>query len=208
MCGHEGEAVIAKRANGQGCPLCAQGNRTSFPEKALSYYLWKNGFTFIENYRADWLGAFELDIYILELQTAVEYDGYAWHQDVDKDIRKSTLCRQNGVALIRTRENRCPEINDDSLCFFIPNRNDDGLNQAIRFVLSTLQKHSSLFNEPEDINVARDRMKIYALMELRKKEHSFALVRPDLLDEWDYEKNGVMQPEDVAPFSDKKIWWK
>ena len=45
-------------------------------------------------------------------------------------------------------------------------------------------------------------------MELRKKENSFALARPDLLDEWDYEKNGIMQPEDVTPFSDKKVWWK
>lgn len=53
VCGFEWEANIAKRANGQGCPVCAQGNRTSFPEKALAYYLRKSNFEVIENYRAD-----------------------------------------------------------------------------------------------------------------------------------------------------------
>ena len=209
VCGNEWQSIIAKRASGQGCPVCAQGIRTSFPEKAIAYYLKEIGIEVIENYRTDWLDAFELDIYLPTLQTAIEYDGYAWHQNVEKDARKSSLCKQNGVRLIRVRENRCPPLNDGSVCFYIPNRNDDGLNSAIEFVISFLQiNHSLSVDGAVTANIARDRMRIFDLMELREKENSFAQVCPELVEEWNYEKNGSMQPENVAPFSDKKVWWK
>ena len=32
--------------------------------------------------------------------------------------------------------------------------------------------------------------------------------RPDLVLEWDYDKNGILKPENVTAFSDKKVWWK
>ena len=209
VCGNEWQATISKRALGQGCPICAKGTQTSFPEKAIVYYLRALGLNVAENFRADWLDSFELDIYLPELRVAVEYDGYAWHKSPDKDIRKSDLCKLNRVSLIRIREDRCPTIEDDSICFYIPHRNDDGLNAAIMFVISTLQLIVNTSIEQEVVvDVAKDRMRIYDLMELRKQENSFAALRPDLLDEWDYEKNGTMQPEDVTPFSDKKVWWK
>ena len=38
-------------------------------------------------------------------------------------------------------------------------------------------------------------------------ETDFATVHPELLPEWDYEKNGVLRPEDFTAGSNKKIWW-
>lgn len=29
-----------------------------------------------------------------------------------------------------------------------------------------------------------------------------------LLDEWDYDKNDAISPNGIAPFSNKKVWWK
>lgn len=209
ICGKEWQSVIAKRAVGQGCPVCAKGTQASFPEKAIVYYLRSMGLNVAENYRADWLDSFELDIYLPELRVAVEYDGHAWHKNAEKDIRKDELCKQNGVKLIRIREDRCPVIENSSICFYIPHRNDNGLNAAIRFVISTLQHDGNISLEREVVvDVAKDRMYIYDLMELRKRENSFAEMRPDLVDEWNYEKNGTMRPEDVTPYSDKKVWWK
>jgi len=208
VCGNEWPAIIAKRANGQGCPVCAQGIRTSFPEKAFAFYLREKGIKVIENYRSNWLDSFELDIFLPDLRVAVEYDGHAWHQNTEKDVRKSNLCTANGVQLIRVRENRCPRLNDSSLCFYIPNRNEEGLNSAIKFVLSTLHTNYGISDEGWDIDVARDRMRIFDLMELRKQEKSFAQMCPELIGEWNYERNGSMQPADVTPFSDKKVWWR
>lgn len=209
VCGKEWQAVIAKRVIGQGCPVCAKGNNISFPEKAIVYYLRKMGLDVAENYRSEWLDSFELDIYLPELHVAVEYDGHAWHKNIRKDMRKSDLCKQHGVELIRIREDRCPTIDDGSTCFYIPHRNDDGLNAAIKFVISTVQCSGGISQEYEVlVDVAMDRMHIYDLMELRKQENSFAQMCPGLVDEWNYEKNGTMRPEDVTPYSDKKVWWK
>lgn len=207
-CDHEWQAIITKRANGQGCPLCAQGARTSFPEKAIVYYLKAVGMTVAENYRDEWLSNFELDIYLPELKIAIEYDGYAWHQNIEKDLQKSLLCERNGIQLIRIREDRCPIITDDSIIFRIPNRNRSGLNQAIEFIISFIKNNAGLHVPSISVDTARDRKEIYDLMELRKQNNSFAQICPDLINEWNYEKNGSMFPEDVTPFSDKKVWWK
>ena len=39
-------------------------------------------------------------------------------------------------------------------------------------------------------------------------ENDLAALRPDLLKEWDYEKNKDVRPDQVTPGSGKKIWWK
>jgi len=38
--------------------------------------------------------------------------------------------------------------------------------------------------------------------------NDLATKRPDLLDEWDYEKNAPLKPEEVFPGSRRKVWWK
>lgn len=44
-------------------------------------------------------------------------------------------------------------------------------------------------------------------MKPRKIETTIADKRPDLIDEWDYEKNGIYTPYNVAVCSNKKFWW-
>ena len=39
-------------------------------------------------------------------------------------------------------------------------------------------------------------------------ERSLSAQRPDLVAEWDFEKNGILKTEDVAEHSGKKVWWK
>ena len=43
---------------------------------------------------------------------------------------------------------------------------------------------------------------------LRPGENDLKSQRPDLAAEWDYEKNGDLQPEDVPVHSCKKVWWQ
>ena len=40
------------------------------------------------------------------------------------------------------------------------------------------------------------------------KDNCLAALRPDLVKEWDYEKNYPLTPFDIAPYSNKKVWWK
>jgi len=39
-------------------------------------------------------------------------------------------------------------------------------------------------------------------------ERNFGICFPDLVKEWDSEKNGIHQPYDFSPSSNKKVWWK
>lgn len=39
-------------------------------------------------------------------------------------------------------------------------------------------------------------------------ENDLAFVRPDLIEEWDYEKNQDIRPYQVTPGSGRKVWWK
>lgn len=41
-----------------------------------------------------------------------------------------------------------------------------------------------------------------------KAEYSFAERSPDLLEEWDFDKNKNLLPTEICPTSKKKVWWK
>lgn len=41
----------------------------------------------------------------------------------------------------------------------------------------------------------------------RPMYNDLATVRPDLVNEWDYERNNGLRPEDVNAGADKKVWW-
>jgi hypothetical protein len=38
-------------------------------------------------------------------------------------------------------------------------------------------------------------------------ENDFATIHPDIADEWDYERNGDLRPQDVLPNSNRIVWW-
>ena len=41
-----------------------------------------------------------------------------------------------------------------------------------------------------------------------KGETDLMTVRPDIAESWDYNRNGIISPSDVKPYSNKKYWWK
>ena len=38
--------------------------------------------------------------------------------------------------------------------------------------------------------------------------NDLATTHPDIIKEWDYQKNGELKPTDIAWGSNKKVWWK
>lgn len=69
---HKYEAYVPDRRQGDGCPICSLKLRTSKPEKAIYFYLKKLFPDSICNYKQNWLGRKELDIYIPSLKLAME----------------------------------------------------------------------------------------------------------------------------------------
>ena len=58
----------------------------SFPEKSIFFYLKKYNFEVKENYRAPYLKNKEFDIYIENINFAIEYDGKVWHKNIQIEL--------------------------------------------------------------------------------------------------------------------------
>lgn len=204
--GHSYSSSIANRTgNRSGCPICRRKG-TSFQEQACLYYIEKQYSNVVNSFHEKWLGKFELDIYLPDERAAVEYDGIEWHKRDDKgknDEIKNKLCEENGVRLIRVREKGLP-ILQNCENIIIENRSSQALNEAIRAILTLLGKREDNL----DIDVDRDTSKIIERYDFKKKENSIGFLYPELLKEWDYEKNGNINPEYVSYGSVRKYWWK
>lgn len=202
--GHRWSASIYSRVHaGNGCPKCAQEKRTSLPEKVLYFYIKKYCSDAIENYRTDFLGKQELDIYIPSHNIGIEYDGKAWHKDVAKDLNKDNLCIENNIELIRIREEGCPIYKSPSkLIFVVSDKNNyNYLESALCEIFKMLSIYDYSFDIDKDIN---EIMANYLSLE---KENSIAKDER-LIKEWDFEKNKYINPEFISLYSNRKFWWK
>ena len=201
-CGHEWQSVICSRASGCGCSACNEERKTSFAENAIFFYLKSVYPDTVKSYRVDWLGRMELDIYIPSLQVAVEYDGQAWHDNIENDTRKGVLCKEHSIHLIRIREPQCPELECESIK--LNSTSTIELERAIH----TLFKDYLLNSNNVDIDIERDRTQIYDVISYSQKGKSLLMLAYNLATEWHPILNGTLKPENISYKSNKKVWWK
>lgn len=190
ICGTEWEAAITNRVNGTGCPRCKSVYHSSFPERAIFYYVSKYFSDAVIN---DKRFGFELDIYIPSKKTGIEYDGQQWHQDKKKDEEKNRKCRLNGIVLFRIRERECWFWSEDPFLHLIASatQNDSELNNAISVLLLNLNVAFA------DVDVQRDRNQILGTYLNAKQNNSIAVKYPELAQEFDLVKNAPLTPERV-----------
>ena len=207
--GHSYRTTVLGRKSGTNCPVCAMEKHTSFPEKAIYYYIKKIFENAIENYHNSLLGRMELDIYLPNQKIGIEYDGVAWHKNYKRDIKKDNVCYNAGIELLRIREFGCYEYDSKSIKKYVTAHNLEELNDAIIFIISYLNKKYRLkINDDIDVDVDRDRIEILELMNLTEKKNSIASYCPNIGDYWDYEKNGKIKPDQISHASEKKIYLK
>lgn len=199
--GHEWQTTVNARSSGRGCPVCSKERGTSFPEQAIFYYLNKS--IGAENrYKYDGV---ELDIYIPTINVGIEYDGYFYHGNTsgrERDARKTAFFKEKGIRLIRIIESKDNAIFDDVIsCVY------DSSYKYLNGVIKSLLK---ILNIGEDIlvDIEKDRPIILEQYYSYAKENSIARVCPTLLDDWDYDVNGRLNPEYIPYGSNQKIAWK
>lgn len=197
--GHEWEATVADRTSGRGCPRCKHEKRTSFPEQVIYYYL-SQVTTTINRYR---FNKRELDVFLPDLNVGVEYNGEYYHRNrARQDMEKVSFFRQHNIRVIVVHEGRIEGVDGDDI--FYHYKNSDYIN--LDYVIYAIVK---LCNLPEiDVDINRDRAKIYSQYIEVKKSNSLAEKYPWLIDEWDYERNGALTPWLVSYGSQKRIHWK
>ncbi len=107
--GHEWQSSVRNRSQGSCCPRCKLCG-TSKPELFLFDRLSEIFPSAIHRYKSSFG---ELDIFIPDLNIAIEYDGWRWHKTkLDKDIAKFEAAKNNGITIINIREYLLPTFNE------------------------------------------------------------------------------------------------
>ena len=102
------EQRLNKHSQGHGCPKCATKLTVSKPEKELFKFIkgiYKNA---IQSNKS-MIYPYELDIFVPELNKAIEFNGTYWHYHNDhfvpgKHAKKSNMCKEKGIKLLYVRE--------------------------------------------------------------------------------------------------------
>lgn len=200
--GHSYQALPYNRCGKthSGCPICDKENHTSFPEQAILYYL-KKYYSNVINSNKKEIGM-ELDIYLPNERIAIEYDGKNWHNKQSIEQKKNLLCLKNNIKLIRIREKGL-DIYDNCICIVRKdNRSTEDLSNTI------IELFKILNIDTTDINIDKDEQAIYSSYIETRKNKNLLKTYPIIAEDWDYDKNGELEPTMVAPSSNKKVWWK
>lgn len=209
-CGHEWKSSVHHRAAGAGCPACFRRSRSSFPEKALFYYV-SQAFPDAESNATppvEGIGNMEFDIWIPSIRTAVEYDGEYWHsRDVKavRDAKKDSLCFINSIRMIRVQEPMCAKYNvplTTSVIMRSDNFGHDSLDNTVLDLLNELGTSDNI-----TVDTRRDARHIRKLLGSNGESSSLAAKRPDISEMWDYAKNDGLTPHDVGVRCKDEVWW-
>lgn len=209
-CKHEWQASINNRNKKRGCPSCAEYRKVSLPEKAITYYLSKCYPNIENNVRFDWLHNMELDIFIPDLMLGIEYDGGVWHKIEERDVTKDKLCFENGIKLIRIREEGLSKYTTTAVLFETPKPTLDlaYLESVLLNIIDYIKSNLDSNLKEIDVNFDRDYYDILALANIGSRKLSLGYKFPSLLKEWNFDKNGNLDPYNISSGSSRKVWWK
>jgi len=218
--GHEWKTRVAQRTKGSGCPECSAWRKTSFAEQAIIYYLSKGFGDIINRYKFKYMKRdIEIDVFIPKLSLGIEYDGVYYHSSnlaIVRDEKKNEILRKLGIKLIRIREEGLPQIKPfDSISFVRKEISDKrSLNNVIEkiidFIVNNYKSQTILDNAYKigSIRVDMDESKIYDMLEFQETKKSLYYTHSKIARQWDYTKNGSLNPKNVSMGSIKKVWWK
>lgn len=205
---HEWQATIFSRTRGSGCPFClgriaSAGNnlKTEFPKIAKQWHPEKNNNLKPENFRTK------------------SHTKIWWRCDFGHDWEAAIYNRTSGkgcpfcAGQKVTRENslatKFPEIAAQ-----LHNK----LNNALDASKVSYGSNKSLWwkcNEnPEHVWRASVKNRTigaqgcpFCVGKRVNHTNSLTVLRPDLAQEWNYEKNGNLRPDDFTLNSNRKVWW-
>lgn len=216
--GHEWRASINSRSRGTGCPICAAEKGTSMQEQTLYFYLKKvfpnalNRFSIIFRNKK-----IEIDVYVPDINLALEYDGYYFHRKKSvkkRDFEKNNTLWKSGIKLIRLRESGLAEINMGECTNVSVDYNDKrSLISAIQFVFNYIIENYDLEESVKrriesvyNIDLVEDEVSIIEQFVQNEKKNSI-INNSKLVKEWHPLKNGILKPEYFQKMSNKKVWW-
>lgn len=183
--------------------------KTSRPEQYIYTYIKEIFPTTIRGKQFDWLTLnSEFDLFIPELNLAIEYDGFHWHINKWKQIDdsdKNKLAREHNITVFRVREVGLEKIDCDYY-FYNYNRIYDNIDNAINAIIDFINNtYDKDIMKLQDFNFNKLKLKTLENLREQKKEQSILGKWKEIEKYWDYKHNGEFKLEDIRP-SSKKIF--
>ena len=207
--GHSYYSKINGRTGGnRGCKHCS--NQSSGSEIRILAELTSIFNDVKSRYKIDGV---ELDIYLPDFNLAIEFDGYYWHKNKEKnDLQKNEFLLSLDINLIRVREEILKPLSKNDIIVrnnhhLEKNDLDELLKKVILFVNDDAkQKIEKYFLSKSFVN--EDLFKKYqSYFPSPFPEKSVLITHPLVAKEWDYEKNQPLRPENFTYGSTYKVWW-
>ena len=210
ICGNEWQASVNNRAKGSRCPSCMKYTQSSYSEQAVFYYIKREFGDAVNRFSPKWMNKMEIDIYIPSLNLGIEYDGEAFHKTkTDSDCRKAKLLKKHKIDLVRIREPKTGNINDNSFVIFTGTPTADllFLEDSILAIFSFIEER---YNIPinKEVNIRKDYKTIVSMFTHGKYVDSLGFNYPELINEWNYDRNTNLNPYAFSTGSRMKVWWK
>lgn len=212
--GHEWAVSPNSRvSNNSGCPICSSEYKTSFPEQAFLFYI--RQVAHAENRYI--LEGIEFDIFLPDYNVAIEYDGIYFHDSeniIKKEKEKEIYCLNNSIKLLRIKEYRTGKEksiirkSEAYKTFLLDIKKQEKLLEGVIADVLIWLKEECVIKRNVDVNILRDKEKIWAQYILGKKEKSLQECYPIIALEWNQNRNGKLQPNQIMPNTHKKVWWK
>ena len=206
---HSYDAVINKRTRKEksGCPYCS--NQSSSPELRI---LAEFRFIFDDVKTRHKIEGVEIDVYVPKFNLAIEYDGSHFHQGKEqKDLEKNEFLQLRNMEVFRVRCSPLTKITENDLIVENDDLSKSDLNRVFKNIYSLTDS-----DVKEKINEYIDSEKFYNENLFRKylsylpsplPENSLTTKFPNLVNEWDYEKNHPLIPDQFSEGSKNKVWW-
>ena len=138
-----------------------------------------------------------------EIKTAVEYDGWRWHngeKHARNSKRKHEYCNAHGITLYHVKEcDGTDGIEDGRIIYNFKKKNYQLLIDHICQLIG---------RERITVDIDRDYHNILARVKPVALGHSIADVRPDMLPYWDDEANFPLTPSMLGPDSGYMVYWR
>lgn len=153
--------------------------KTSRPEQYIYTYIKEIFPTAVRGKQFDWMYNSEFDIFIPELNLAIEYDGFHWHDEKEfRECDKNKLAKKHNITIFRIRE---VELKEPKCDYYSYNYNktytniDEAINAIIDFINKKYDKNIKRIKE-FDFNAIRLKT-LENLREQKKTKYNRSLER-------------------------------
>lgn len=192
---------------------------TSFNEQCILYYCNKIFRNTKSRYRIQHENkAYEIDIFLPDINLGIEYDGVFWHQNkADYDMNKAIVLSNYNINLLRIREkglDLLQSANMDSIICDYKSDFSSTLKIIIAYIKDYIKRHDFLIGDKEKQNINNfiinedifDNDKLQILNQYRTQYVANNITTTCLIRLWDYNKNSII-PQKISIEDDVKVWF-